>query len=92
LGEWDIGMLTKLLLTVKLIKEYLSFDINIPLFHHSIIPSVGQELKPRKIHLISISCRISETFKWPLMLDGKGIDSCWLRDAIKPLIKYKIIL
>jgi len=54
-------MLTKLLLTVKLIKEYLSFDINIPLFHHSIIPSVGQELKPEKILLISISCRNSET-------------------------------
>jgi len=57
-------MLTKLLLTVKLIKEYLSYDINIPLFHHSIIPSEGQELKPQTILLISMSCRNSETFNY----------------------------
>jgi hypothetical protein len=29
-------MLTKLLLTVKLIKEHLSFGINIPIFDHSL--------------------------------------------------------
>jgi len=41
LGKWDIGKLTKSLLTAKLIKEYLSFNINIPIFHHSIIPSAS---------------------------------------------------
>jgi len=46
--------LTKSLLTAKLIKEYLSFNINIPIFHHSIIPSARQELKPQNILLISI--------------------------------------
>jgi len=36
LGKWDIGKLTKSLLTAKLIKEYLSFNINIPIFYHSL--------------------------------------------------------
>jgi hypothetical protein len=57
-------MLTKLLLTVKLIKEYLSFDINIPIFHHSIIPCMRQKPKPQKDPLISVSCRNSDTFNY----------------------------
>jgi len=63
--KWDsdlLALLAKFLLTGKLINEKLPFKINIPLFHHSIIPSARQELKPHKILLISISCRISETF------------------------------
>ena len=57
-------LLAKLHLTGKLINEKLPFNNNIPLFHHSIIPSAGQEIKPHKILLISISCRISETYKY----------------------------
>ena len=38
------------------------FEINIPIFHHSIIPCVGQKLRPQKIPLFSISCRNSETY------------------------------
>jgi len=54
-------------LTTKLIKEYLSFNINIPTFQHSIIPLFhvpGINIKPQKIHLISISFRISETYNY----------------------------
>jgi hypothetical protein len=47
-GNWVSGLLAKLLLTGKLINEKLPFKINIPIFHHSIIPSAGQELKPHK--------------------------------------------
>jgi hypothetical protein len=39
-------------LTGKLINEKLLFKINIPIFHHSIIPSARQELKPQKILLV----------------------------------------
>jgi len=35
LGKYDIEILTKSRLTAKLIKEYLSFNINIPLFYYS---------------------------------------------------------
>jgi len=55
----DDCLLAKLLLTGKLINEKLLLK---PIFHYSIIPSARQGLKPQKIPLFSISCRISETF------------------------------
>jgi len=49
LGQWFIGRTPKLL-----------SKINIPIFHHSIIPIARQEIKPQKVPLISISRRISD--------------------------------
>jgi hypothetical protein len=40
--------------------------VSFPLYQHSNIPSFhvrGKNTKPQKLSLISISCRISETFK-----------------------------
>jgi len=46
---------------------------NIPLFHYSIIPSARQELKPQKILLISISCRISKTYGSNFRIDTRPL-------------------
>ncbi len=57
------GLLVKFFLTWKiimLIDEKIPHNINIPLFQYSIIPCARQKLKPQKIPLISMSCRISE--------------------------------
>ena len=32
--------------------------------YHSIIPILRQRNKPKRIHIFSISCRISETYHW----------------------------
>jgi len=41
-GKSDSGLLAKLLLTRKFIDEKLLSKVNIPIFHHSIIPSARQ--------------------------------------------------
>jgi len=64
LGKWGTGLLAEFLLTWKLIMltdKELAFKINIPIFHHSIIPCAGQNVRPQKLPLISASYRISET-------------------------------
>jgi hypothetical protein len=43
-------------------KSYFLININIPIFHHSIIPCAVQKTKRQKPQLLSISCRISEAY------------------------------
>ncbi|MFQ5888240.1 MAG: hypothetical protein ACE5HY_06040, partial [Candidatus Hydrothermarchaeales archaeon] len=53
-GKWGSGLLAKFLLTWKLIMlidKELPFKINIPIFHHSIIPCAGQKRQASKITL-----------------------------------------
>jgi len=59
LGKWDIEIRTEFALDNEVNKRvsFLQYQhSNIPLFHVR-----GINIKPQKIHLISISCRISET-------------------------------
>ena len=42
-------------------------QINIPIFHHSIIPSGLHERYSIEKAVISISCRISETYNWYIL-------------------------
>ncbi len=37
---------------------------NLPIFQYSIIPFLRQAFKPQKMSFFSISCRITETFKF----------------------------
>jgi len=69
-GLWEAGTVVfgKTILTRKLINEGFPYKTIIPIFQHSIIPCARQKLKPQKIPLISISCRISETFNYIIPL------------------------
>jgi len=61
LGKWDIEIRREFALDNEVNKKvsFLQYQhSNIPLFHVR-----GINIKPHKIHLISISCRISETLK-----------------------------
>jgi hypothetical protein len=62
MDQWSIGK--KPFLTGKLINGKVSFNINIPLFHHSIIPDARQEYLPQPPPVNSMSCRNSETFNY----------------------------
>ncbi len=62
LGKWDIEIRTEFALDNEVNKRvsFLQYQhSNIPLFHVR-----GINIKPQKIHLISISCRISETLNY----------------------------
>jgi len=61
LGQWFVG---KTLFPRKFINERFPYKTIIPIFHHSIIPSARQELKPHKSPLFSISCRNTETYNY----------------------------
>jgi hypothetical protein len=51
--------------------EFL-IQTNIPIFHHSIIPSGLHETCSTRNGVISISCTISETFGQELVREGLG--------------------
>jgi len=72
MGKWNNGCtclgqgegLAKSLLPGRLLNSNFLIQINIPIFHHSIIPFGLHETCSITNTVISISCRISETFKY----------------------------
>ena len=65
LEYWDNGLLAKKFLITWSVNDKFLSKINIPAFHHSIIPCELQKYglhKNTKILLFPTSCRVSETF------------------------------
>ncbi len=59
MAQWFVG---EVCLDRKIKKNgKLPLEINIPLFHHSIIPDTRHESMPQQLPINSISCRTSET-------------------------------
>jgi len=65
MARWAVWPFFEILLTLRetLFKsERFLFKINIPIFHHSIIPRVTQKVRPQETFIILISSKNSETF------------------------------